>query len=406
MNFYYKALDKNGTVVEGQSEAADRFSLARELRKKGLETVISVSPVAIGTKRYLPSFIAGMLTHISMRDKILFASNTSAMIKAGLPLTRAIGVMERQATSKNFKAVLKGLAERIEHGESLSLAVKDYPNVFPPIFGAMIAAGEESGNLPDALNIVGSQLNKTYELYRKIRGAMLYPAIVMAAIITVGILLMIYLVPILSATFSELNVPLPLSTTLLIAVSDFMAEHTFLFIVGFCLVVLAFWRYARSIGGKSFLQKWSLRLPVIGQLIKKTNAAVTMRTLSSLISAGVGLVDALIVTEGVLQNFHYRQVLIDATKKIGAGSSLSETFAGHGDLYPVLVGEMVAVGEETGSLSEMLLKGAIFYEDEVEQATKNLSTVIEPVLMVVVGVAVGFFAIAMISPIYSLVNVI
>lgn len=406
MNFNYKALDKNGTVVEGQSEAADRFALARELRAKGLETVVSVSPVALNTKRYLPSFVQGMLTHVSMRDKILFATNTSAMIKAGLPLTRAIGVMERQANGKNFKAILKGLGERVEHGESLSQAVRGYPNVFPPIFGAMIAAGEESGNLPDSLNIVGNQLNKTYELYRKIRGAMLYPAIVMSAITGVGVLLMIYLVPILSATFEELKVELPLPTRMLIGTSNFMANHTVITLSSLCALVLGFWWYAKTTSGKSFLQKIFLKLPIIGQLIKKTNAAVTMRTLSSLISAGVGLVDALIVTEGVLQNFHYRKVMVDATKRIGAGDSLSDTFNKHSDLYPVLVGEMVAVGEETGSLSDMLLKGAIFYEDEVEQTTKNLSTIIEPVLMVVVGIAVGFFAIAMISPIYSLVDVI
>lgn len=393
-------------MVEGVGEAADRFALARDLRAKGLETIVSVSPIGKDAKNYLPSFIQGMLTHVSMRDKILFATNISAMIKAGLSLTRAIGVMERQSTSQNFKAVLKGLQDRVEHGESLSLAVKGYPNVFPPIFGAMIAAGEESGNLPEALNIVGVQLNKTYELYRKIRGAMLYPLIVMLAIVSVGVLLMIYLVPILSATFEELKVPLPFTTKLLITTSNFMANHTTLFLGGLCLLILGFWRLAHTVKGRKFLQKTILKLPIIGGLVKKTNAAVTMRTMSSLISAGVGLVDALIVTEGVLQNFHYRQVLIDATKKISSGSSLSETFNKHGDLYPVLVGEMVAVGEETGSLSEMLSKGATFYEDEVDQATKNLSTIVEPVLMILVGVAVGFFAIAMISPIYSLVDVI
>ena len=406
MNFDYKAIDKNGTTVEGQSEAADRFALARSLRAKGLETVVSISLATESSNRYIPSFVQGLLTHISLRDKILFATNVSSMIKAGLSLTRAIGVMERQSRSKNFKAVLKGLSERIERGESLSQAVKDYPNVFPAIFGAMIAAGEESGNLPDALNIVGNQLNKTYELYRKIRGAMLYPMIVMSAIILVGVLLMIFLVPILSATFEDLEVPLPLPTKVLIATSNFMANNTLLSLFVLIAVISSVWWYAKTTQGKHFLQKWSLKLPVIGELIKKANAAVTMRTMSSLISAGVGMVDALLITEDVLQNVYYKQILIDTSKKVGSGTSLAESFAKHDELYPVLVGEMVAVGEETGSLSEMLLKGAIFYEDEVEQTTKNLSTIVEPVLMVVVGIAVGFFAIAMISPIYSLVDVI
>lgn len=406
MKFHYKALDKNGVVKEADAESADRFTLARELRKNGLETVVSVSPANSSNRHYMPSFVQGLFTHVRLRDKVIFATNVSSMIKAGLPLTRAIGVMERQTTNKNFKDVLAGLSGRVERGESLSQAIKGYPNVFPPFFGAMVAAGEESGNLPESLSIVGNQLNKTYELRRKVRGAMLYPIIVMMAIVSVGVLLMIYLVPILSNTFKELDITLPFTTRVLIATSDFMVGHTFIFLAGVCLVLLSFWYYAKTSIGKSFLQKMVLKIPVVGELVKKTNAAITMRTMSSLISSGVGMVDALIVTEGVLQNVHYRKVLIDASKEIGAGSSLADTFNGQEHLYPALVGEMVAVGEETGGLSEMLLKGAVFYEEEVEQATKSLSTIIEPVLMVVVGIAVGFFAIAMISPIYSLVDVI
>lgn len=406
MKFHYKALDQNEAIVEGESEAVDRFALANELRAKGLSTIITVQPLVVAGRSFLPVFVQGLFTHISLRDKILFATNTSSMIKAGLSLTRAISVMERQTVNKNFKAVLKGLADRIESGKSLSQAVKDYPNVFPPIFAAMISAGEESGNLPESLNIVGIQLGKTYELYRKIRGAMLYPLIVMSAIVAVGALLLIYLVPILSATFSDLKVPLPITTRLLIRASDLLANHTLVLALGVGLTFLLGWSLARTRRGQEIVQKFWLKLPVIGQLIKKTNAAVTMRTMSSLISAGVGMVDALIITEDVLQNVHYKKILVDASQKIGAGGSLAATFNERADLYPVLVGEMVAVGEETGSLAEMLLKGALFYEDEVDQATKNLSTVIEPVLMVVVGVAVGFFAIAMISPIYSLVNFI
>ena len=270
----------------------------------------------------------------------------------------------------------------------------------------MVNAGEESGNLPESLHIIGEQLTKSYELRRKIKGAMIYPAIVITLIIAIAILMMIFLVPTLSETFRELGGELPLSTQVIIWVSDFLVRYVFFVLIALAATGMLCASFFKTPIGKRYLSFALLKLPVISSITKQANAALTMRTLSSLISSGVSMVQALEITKKVLQNPFYTNVLERAEKEVQKGLPLSSVFQAEGKLYPVLVGEMIEVGEETGKLSEMLLKGAVFYEGEVDSITKNLSTVIEPALMIIIGIAVGFFAVAMIKPIYSLGDLI
>ncbi|MFH1170152.1 MAG: type II secretion system F family protein [Candidatus Vogelbacteria bacterium] len=398
MKFKYQARDKEGKEIGGECEATDRFALARELRAEG-QTIISAQPVVDSTVAALRQFFGGS---VKMHDKIIFASNLSAMVSAGLSLSRAFTVMERQTKNKRFKSVIKGLATRLSGGDSLATALSIYPEVFPPVFTAMVLAGEESGKLPQALQVVADQLTRSYDLRRKVRGAMIYPAIIVAVIIIIGILMMIFLVPNLTAIFKDMGAELPLSTRVVIATSDFLSQHT-LWALGGLLVlvglVIAFFRSARGKLAKDYL---AIHLPLIHPVVHKVNGAVTMRTLSSLLSSGVGMVEALHITGQVIQNHYYQAILAEGATAVEKGKPLSAIFKQNEKLYPVLVGEMIEVGEETGKLSELLLKGALFYEDEVSQATKNLSTIIEPLLMVLIGIAVGFFAVSMIGPIYSL----
>ena len=270
----------------------------------------------------------------------------------------------------------------------------------------MVAAGEESGKLPQSLGIISSQLEKSYELRRKIRGAMMYPAVIVTVIILIGILMMIYVVPTLTATFKDLGVELPLSTRLVIWFSDFVSAHKIFTLLAFPVILLGFWRGLKIPSVKRLFEILVLKLPLISPLIQKINSAMTMRTISSLVSSGVSMVESLRITEDVLQNHAYRELLRHARESVQKGLPLSASFRGNEKLYPILVGELTAVGEETGDLPGMLMKGAEFYEKEVEQVTKNLSTIIEPVLMVLIGIVVGFFAIAMLGPMYSLTDAI
>ncbi|MFA5022960.1 MAG: type II secretion system F family protein [Candidatus Paceibacterota bacterium] len=406
MNFNFRAKKASGEEVTGERESADRFALARELRAEGLIALSVEEMKGKGGRVHPVEYWSPLLHRVKMKDKIIFANNLSAMISAGLPLARALSVMARQTSSKYFKKILGEVENRINKGESLSRALANYPQIFPEVFVAMIAASEETGRLPEALKLVSEQLEKSYSLQRKIIGALIYPAVIVVAIIAIGILMMIFLIPTLSATFRELNVPLPLTTQMVIGLSDFLVNNIILVLVGLVLLgALLMWLPKTPIG-KKFFDGLFLRLPFINNLTRQVNSAVIMRTTSSLISAGVSLTKTMEVTEKVVQNYYYKQIMVEALDKVQKGISLSVIFSAHQNLFPIFVSEMSAVGEETGKMPEMLLKGAVFFEDEVDQVTKNLSTVIEPVLMIVIGIAVGIFAISMIGPMYSLSNAI
>lgn len=398
MQFKYKAVRVDGSQTEGLAEASDKLTLAREKRKEGL-TVITAELVGEKKASVLSlSFFNG----VKIKEKIMFASNLSSMISAGLSLSRALDVLERQTTNKHFKQVIGQVSEKVNAGEGFSVALASFPDIFPEVFVSMVAAGEESGNLPDALNIVKEQLSKTYDLQRKVRGAMIYPSIIISLMVVIAILMMVFMVPTLTATFKEVNMKLPFLTRVVIAISDFMTAHYLIVIAAVISVVTAGFIFFRTVTGRRTFNFTTLHLPVIGNLTQQTNSAVTMRTISSLISSGVSMVDTIKITEKVVQNVYYKEVLGKSVEKIQMGVALSDIFKDEGKLFPILVGELILVGEETGNLPEMLLKGAQFFEDEVDQSTKNLSTIIEPLLMIIIGIAVGFFVMALLAPMYSL----
>ncbi len=236
MRFNYRAKKETGEEVKGVQEAHDRFTLARELRSEGL-ILVSAKPVdqKVGSWR---DKLKGLMSGVKLKDQIIFAGNLSSMISSGLPLSRALEVIERQSSNRNFKKIVGEIIDKINSGESLSKSMGRYPSVFPAIFTSMVTAGEESGNLPEALKLVNEQLSKSYDLRRKVKGAMIYPAIVVTAIIIIAILMMIFLVPTLTETFKELEVELPLTTRIVIGISDALVQNTFLFVVGFVILVL------------------------------------------------------------------------------------------------------------------------------------------------------------------------
>lgn len=400
MKLRYRAIDGQGRVSSGEREAPDRFALAAELRRDGL-SVISVEE---GKGKSFLAKLAASFGGVSTHERIIFGRSLSAMLQAGLPLSRALAVLERQSRNPGMKRVLAALGESVRQGASFSAALAAHPKVFPKLFVAMAAAGEESGKLRDALDVVSGQLEKSYLLTKKVRGAMVYPAVIILVMLVVAVLMFVFVIPTLTQTFTELGVELPLSTRAIIATSAFFQAHGLLAVAGMVGLAAAAFFGLRSGPGRAFLDWAVVKAPVFGPIVHEVNAARTARTLSSLLAAGVPYLDSARITREVLQNRYYQAVMADVERHVEKGQPISEVFAAAQDYYPPFVGEMVAVGEETGELSGMLEKVAIFYEDEVDQKTKNLSTVVEPLLMVVVGVGVGFFAISMISPMYSLVS--
>jgi type IV pilus assembly protein PilC len=271
----------------------------------------------------------------------------------------------------------------------------------------MVRAGEESGQLSNSLRIVADQLEKTHTLSKKIKGAMIYPSVIVCVMIAIGVLAMIFMVPTLTETFKGLEVELPLPTRVIIAISDFLRMN-FILTIGVVLVlVFGIITMIRTQKGKNVLDFIILRLPLINTISREVNAARTSRTLSSLISSGVDIVSAINITSAVLQNHYFKNLLTESAKQVQMGELLSSSISNSkGNLFPVFVGEMLAVGEETGKVTDMLENIADYYESEVDQKTKDMSTVIEPFLMILIGIAVGIFAVAMLLPTYSLVDAI
>lgn len=398
--FKYKAV-RDGKEYSGVEEASDKFALYKSFQTRG-ETIVSAKEIKKSSNFFHTFSIS--FGGIKTPDKIMFAKNLSAMLVAGLSLSRSLSVLSRQIKSKKFKEILDSLQEGLNRGQSFSQALKDFPQAFSTLFVSMVASGEESGNLSGALRIVGEQIEKTYLLQKKVKGAMMYPGIIFGVMIAIAVLMFVFVVPKLTETFSEFKVELPLSTRIVIGISETLQNNFIIVLIVGILAAVGIRYYMKSLQGKKLFHRLFLKIPIIGHIVQEVNSARLARTLSSLLTSGVDVVGALGITGEVVQNYHYQSMLKEVAEKVQKGQPLAPLFSEREDLYPVFVGEMIGVGEETGTLSKVLFDIAVYYENEVDQKTKDLSTVIEPFLMVFIGAGVGFFALAMISPIYSISN--
>ncbi|PCI29932.1 hypothetical protein COB52_02035 [Candidatus Kaiserbacteria bacterium] len=398
MKFSYKA-ERDNQTYSGTMEASDRFEVYKQVRAEG-GVIISVT--SDSKKKWSLRYWNTRLSTVKEHDKIVLASNLAAMLGAGLPISRALSVVERQAKNPKLKGIILEIRGDIQKGGTFHESLAKFPGVFSKLFAAMVRAGEESGTLHEALTSVAEQLEQSYQLKKKIKGALIYPTIILVAIVGIGFLMMTKVVPTLAKTFKEVGAELPASTQAIINLSDFLVDNTLAAVVMIVLFVVSIYSILRTEVGQRVRDKILLYTPLISDLVKEINSARTARTFASLLKAGVDIVTALKITGEVVQNHYHKDVLKLAEKRVQKGESLSKVFMENENLYPPLMGEMISVGEETGSLGEMLLRVADFYEGEVSQKTKDMSTIIEPFLMLIIGAAVGFFAIAMVGPIYSL----
>lgn len=404
--FSYKLLTPQGESQKGKEKAESQEALQKKLTEDGSQIVfiekVDKESLLLRFKEKADTLLGKVKEH----EKIILARNLGSMLEAGLALSRGLSVLERQTRNKKLKNVLSAVQEDVRKGTSFNEALAKHPKEFSKLFVSMVAAGEQSGNLSAALKDISEQMEKTYTIKKKVKGALMYPAVILGIMVIIGILMLVYVVPTLTNTFTELGVELPLSTRFIIGISDFLRNQVLL-ATGLALVLgIGLFYFFRSKRGQRILDWLFLHFPVISGITKGINSARTARTLSSLLSAGVEYLEAVSITENVLQNSYYKAVLVEAKEKVGKGEPISKTFLSYEKLYPIFVGEMASVGEETGNLSEMFAGVADFYEDEVQQKTKDMSTLIEPFLMVIIGAAVGFFAISMLTPTYSLVNAI
>jgi len=400
--FKYLAKNKKGEEKKGLIQTGTEKEVAEKIKEDGYWP-ISIEKIKkdAARKKLFPG-----IRSVPLKEKMIFCRHLGVMISSGLSMSRALDILGEQESNKGFKRVIKTLVEDVRKGVSLAEAMTKHPQAFNKVFTSMIKVGESGGSLENILNILSSQLEKDHKLISKIKGALIYPAIIIIVMVVIAILMMMFVIPKITKVFEEFDANLPLITRVLISISDFMAGNILItFGVIFVLVGGVIFFYKSNIGGRIF-HKIFLKIPVISSLVIKLNSARFARILSSLLESGVPLVESLKITADTLGNYYFKSSVEQAAEDVQRGVTLSSILTDNKAPFPFLVIKMLKVGEDTGKTPEILEKLADFYEEEVDQITQNLSSVVEPVLMVVVGVAVATFAIAIIKPIYSLMDLV
>ncbi|MBI2607906.1 MAG: type II secretion system F family protein [Candidatus Doudnabacteria bacterium] len=400
--YSYIARNKAGMVEENIIEAFNERAVVDRLRSQGmLPTSIKLVKKSINF-----SAVNEWFARIKLLDKITFIKNLGVMIRAGLPVSRSLKILTAQTPNPKFAKIIAEVARGVESGTSLADSLARFPKVFSPIFVSMVHVGEVSGNLEKNLFYLADQLQRDYDLIAKAKGALTYPLVVLGALVIVGFLMFTFVLPKLTQTFVDLGVELPFMTRIVIGVVDVFAHYGLLILALLVGLIIAFVFWRKTESGKTVLHKLVFYVPVVSGLVIKINQARFVRVLASLVKSGMPIVEALSVSAHVVNNVYYQRTISDASSKVKIGSPLSSAFKKQPKLFSNLVIQMMEVGEESGTTEAVLTEVADFYETEIDQTMKNMSSILEPVLMVIIGSVVGFLAIALITPIYNITQTI
>lgn len=402
IDFIYTAKDKQtGEVRKGKISADSKNSAAGILNEKQLypikiELASEAEPIWKKT-----AFGSG----VKAKDRVIFTRQLSTLVKAGLPITQALNTSIEQVNNPKFKSTLQKIATSVEGGQSLASSFAQYPALFNHIFISLVDAGEQSGTLDESLLRLADQQEKEQAVLGKVRGALVYPSIVFVVIIGVVVFMVTTVLPQVGSLYTELGQKLPLLTSALLVVSKAIINFWYLFLLLLALMVIGLRIGIKTPRGRKIWDNFKLHVPLFSPLFKKVYAARFTRTLSSLVNSGVPLLRSLKIAGESVDNVVVQSIIDKAAEKVKTGESLSSALEGHDEIVK-LVPQMIRVGEESGSLGNMLEKVATFFEDEVDQTVKNLSAIIEPIMIVFLGVVVLFIVVAVLFPIYSLVSLI
>lgn len=395
--FNYKVKDSRGRDLEGAVEASDGVQAAEVLKERGYQ-VVSVEEreaTSIGNISFT------FLQRVKTEDIVVFSRQLSVMVGASIAIVRSLRTAARQTASPKLRGIILDIANEVEGGVRLSDAFAKYPHVFGTFYVNMLRSGETSGKLDDVLHYLADQQEKDLDLRRRVKGAMTYPIFVIIMLFIVGSVMMIFVVPKLTAVLRESGADLPVTTKALVAVSDFFVRFWYLIIGGVLGVVFGTRAAYRTPAGKRLIDRLLLRVPVFGPLFRKIYITRVTHSLSTLVEGGVDMVTSLKVVAGVVGNETYREGLIKTVQEVSAGNSMASAWKGRKE-FPDMVTQMVAIGEETGKLQQVLARLTDFYTREVNASVATLSTAIEPIIMLVMGIAVGGLVSAIILPMYNL----
>jgi type IV pilus assembly protein PilC len=397
--YVWAAQGRAGEMKKGETEAINEAAVRTQLRRQGLK------PTRVKEK---PKDLLEMIPlkgRVKSKDVVIFSRQFSTMISAGLPLIQCLDILATQEQNKAFAKVIRTIKEDIEGGSTLSDALRKHPKVFDDLFINMIAAGEAGGILDTILNRLAVYLEKSMKLKRKVKGAMTYPGVVLGMSVAIITLLLVKVVPVFQSIFAGMGRELPFVTQTLINLSSFVTDNSLYIMGAIVLVIVALVRFYRTENGRYLFDRMILKPPVIGSLMRKVAIAKFTRTLSTLISSGVPILDGLEIVSRTSGNKIVEKALMETRKNISEGKTIAEPLAAT-TVFPPMVVQMIAVGEATGSLDSMLSKIADFYDDEVEVAVAAMTSMLEPMLMVFLGGVVGAIIVAMYLPIFQLGQVV
>ncbi|HSX40630.1 MAG TPA: type II secretion system F family protein [Candidatus Saccharimonadales bacterium] len=398
MKLHYKAITQEGKRISGEIDAKNIEEAGVFLRSRNL------LPINLSKKKestlldMLPFFKKTKASDIS-----LFTRQLSSMLTAGITLLRSLQILEEQTQNTAMKEVIKGMIADIEDGKSFSTAIAKYPETFPLIYSSLVRAAESAGLLDKVLERLAENLEKQQKLKSTIKSALLYPLIVIILMGVVMFIMMIFVIPQLSDLYKSLNIDLPLPTKIVVAISTFTKNFWFLIIAGALILSYAFRKWRRSNTGELIVDNIELKIPVFGKIINEVSLTEFSRTFGLLVGSGTLIIDALSKTSDTLENIHFRRAVKDIANRMEKGIPLGDSMATY-SLFPPLLLQLVKIGEETGKLDETLLRASVYYEDEVDRRVKGLTTVLEPFIMIVLGIAVAFLILAVLTPIYKLTS--
>ena len=399
-NFTYSARNNQGKEVKGKIEARDGQAVVEILQDKGL-VVVNVKEQASFDLESLSQINIG---GVPMKDKVVFMRQLATMVGAGLPLTRGLQVMEQQISNPLFRRTITQVKSSVEAGKSLAESFRNADEVFDDITINLIEAGESSGNLDDILNKLAIELEESKKLQGKLKGALTYPLILLVIIVGVMVLMMLVLVPAMSDIYSEFGGELPLITRIMVAMSDFFLGYWWAIVIVILGLLIGYKVWVDTPKGKRTKDKIIVKIPIMGTIISKMQLAQFTRLLGLLLGSGLSIIRSLELTAMSLSNDMFREVIFEAKEEVERGGSLALPIA-RSDYYPLIVSSMIAVGEETGELDNVLSKVSQYYKEEVDQATENMSSLLEPVFLVIMGIAVAFIALGVYTPMFQLSEV-
>lgn len=398
MRLYYRAVTQDGKTVRGLIDAKNIKEAATYLRNNQFVPVQIIPEGKAGISRYLSFF-----RRTSISDVVFFTSQLASMISSGLTLVQALNILKNQLQNAAMREVVQNIISDIEDGSTLSKSLEKYPRVFSTIYVALIKTAESSGLLDKVLNRLAEDLDKNEKLVRTIRGALLYPIIVVVMMILVMIVMMIFVIPQLMTLYGNLNLSLPLATVIVVGLSNFTVQYWYIVLIVGTIVSLYVRNWHSKPEGKRLTDMYLLKLPIFGKLFRDSMMAEFTRTLSLLVSSGSLVVDSLLECADVVGNVLYKEAILLVAKRVEKGISMGNAMEAS-PLFPPMVVEMVKIGEQTGKLDGSLLKASEYFEREVEEKVKVMTTLMEPIIMVLLALGVGFLIIAIITPIYNLIS--